>query len=57
MDKAISVYRQAGFSPIELYQEKASLLRLNQLESAERDTAGILEARAYAEATRIKKPC
>jgi len=50
MDKAIRVYRQAGFSPIELYQEKASLLRLNQLESAEREQA-LLEAKNYAETT------
>ncbi len=50
MDRAISVYCQAGFSPIELYQEKASLLRLNQLESAEREQA-LLEAKRYAEAT------
>lgn len=50
MDKAISVYCQAGFSPLELYHEKASLLRLNQLESAEREQA-LLEARRYAEAT------
>src|ERR1051326_8460702 len=50
MDKAISVYCQAGFSPIELYQEKASLLRLNQLESTEREQA-LLAARRYAEDT------
>ena len=50
MDKAIRVYRQAGFSPIELYQEKAGLLRLNQLESAEREQA-LLEAKRYAEAS------
>src|SRR5438270_7708423 len=50
MDKAISVYRQAGFSPIELYLEKAGLLRLNQLESAEREQA-LLEAKRYAEAS------
>jgi tetratricopeptide (TPR) repeat protein len=50
MDKAILVYRQAGFSPIELYQEKADLLRLHQLESAEREEA-LLEARRYAEAS------
>src|SRR6266566_7966877 len=50
MDKAISVYRLAGFSPIELYQEKADLLRLNQMESAEREQA-LMEAKTYAEAT------
>jgi tetratricopeptide (TPR) repeat protein len=50
MDKAIHVYCQAGFSPIELYQEKAGLLRLNQLESAEREGA-LLEAKRYAEAS------
>lgn len=50
MDKAIHVYQQAGFSPIELYEEKASLLRLNQLESAEREQA-LMEARRYAEAS------
>src|SRR5438093_8497012 len=50
MDKAIQVYRQAGFSPIELYLEKAGLLRLNQLESAEREQA-LLEAKRYAEAS------
>src|SRR5437660_3740659 len=50
MDKAISVYRQAGFSPIELYQEKADLLRLNQMESTEREQA-LMEAKRYAEAT------
>jgi hypothetical protein len=50
MDKAIRLYRQAGFSPIELYQEKASLLRLNQLESAEREQA-LMEAKRYAEAS------
>src|SRR6266849_10892988 len=44
MDKAISVYHQAGFSPIELYQEKASLLRLSQMESAEREQS-LLEAK------------
>src|SRR6266700_8450198 len=48
MDKAIHVYRQAGFSPIELYQAKADLLRLNQLESAEREQA-LMEAKHYAE--------
>ena len=48
MDKAIHVYRQAGFSPIELYQEKAGLLRLNELESTEREQA-LLEAKRYAE--------
>src|SRR6266566_280770 len=48
MDKAIRVYRQAGFSPIELYQAKADLLRLNQLESAEREQA-LMEAKHYAE--------
>jgi len=48
MDKAIRVYRQAGFSPIELYQAKADLLRLNQLESAEREQA-LMEAKRYAE--------
>src|SRR2546423_3155462 len=50
MDKAIRVYRQAGFSPIELYQEKPALLRLKQLESTEREQA-LLEARRYAEAS------
>ncbi len=50
MDKAIRVYQQAGFSPIELYEEKASLLRLNQLESAEREQA-LMEAKRYAEAS------
>ena len=50
MDKAIRVYRQAGFSPIELYEEKASLLRLHQIESAEREQA-LMEARRYAEAS------
>src|SRR5438874_13473771 len=50
MDKAIDVYRQAGFSPIELYLEKAGLLRLNQMESAEREQA-LLEAKRYAEAS------
>lgn len=50
MDKAIRVYHQAGFSPIDLYQEKADLLRLNQLESAEREEA-LLAAKRYAEAT------
>jgi len=50
MDKAIRVYRQAGFSPTELYQEKADLLRLNQLESAEREQA-LMEAKRYAEAS------
>ncbi len=50
MDKAIRVYRQAGFSPIELYQEKAGLLRLNELESAEREQA-LLEAKRYAESS------
>jgi tetratricopeptide (TPR) repeat protein len=50
MDKAIRVYCQAGFSPIELYQEKASLLRLNQMESAEREQA-LLEAKRYAQAS------
>ncbi len=50
MDKAIRVYCQAGFSPIELYQEKADLLRLNQLESAEREQA-LMEAKRYAEAS------
>ena len=50
MDKAIQVYRQAGYSPIDLYLEKANLLRLNQLESAEREQA-ILEAKRYAEAS------
>src|SRR6266699_3772874 len=50
MDKAIHVYQLAGFSPIELYQEKADLLRLNQLESAEREQA-LLEAKRYAEAS------
>lgn len=50
MDKAIQVYRQAGFSPIELYQEKANLLRLNQVESAEREQA-LMEAKRYAEAS------
>ena len=50
MDKAISVYRQAGFSPIELYQEKADLLRLNQMESTEREQA-LMEAKRYAEAS------
>ncbi|HZU70949.1 MAG TPA: hypothetical protein VFA09_26975 [Ktedonobacteraceae bacterium] len=48
IDKAIQVYRKAGFSPVELYQAKADLLRLNQLESAEREQA-LLEARRYAE--------
>lgn len=48
MDKAIHVYRLAGFSPIELYQAKADLLRLDQLESAEREQA-LLEAKRYAE--------
>src|SRR5207247_8114601 len=43
-------YRQAGFSPIELYQKKADLLRLNQLESAEREQA-LMEAKRYAEAS------
>lgn len=50
MDKAISVYRQAGFSPIELYQEKVGLLRLNELESVEREQA-LLEAKRYTEAS------
>ena len=50
MDRAIRVYRQAGFSPIELYEEKASLLRLNQMESAEREQA-LMEAKRYAEAS------
>jgi tetratricopeptide (TPR) repeat protein len=50
MDKAIRVYHQAGFSPIELYLEKAGLLRLNQMESAEREQA-LLEAKRYAEAS------
>lgn len=50
MDKAIRVYQQAGFSPIELYEEKASLLRLNQMESAEREQA-LMEAKRYAEAS------
>ena len=50
MDKAIHVYRQAGFSPIELYEEKANLLRLNQMESVEREQA-LMEARRYAEAS------
>jgi len=50
MDKAIRVYSQAGFSPIELYEEKAGLLRLNQLESAEREQA-LIEAKRYAEAS------
>lgn len=50
MDKAIHVYQQAGFSPIELYEEKASLLRLNQLESVEREQA-LMEAKRYAEAS------
>ncbi len=50
MDKAIHVYRQAGFSPIELYQEKAGLLRLNEMESDEREQA-LLEAKRYAEAS------
>ena len=50
MDKAIRVYRQAEFSPIELYLEKADLLRLDQLESAEREQA-LLEAKRCAEAT------
>src|SRR2546428_3814173 len=50
MDKAIRVYCQEGFSPIELYQEKAGLLRLNELESVEREQA-LLEAKRYAEAS------
>src|SRR5436305_7576507 len=50
MDRAITVYRQAGFSPIDLYLEKANLLRLEQLESTEREMA-LLEARRYAEAS------
>jgi tetratricopeptide (TPR) repeat protein len=50
MDKAIHVYQQAGFSPVELYQAKADLLRLNQLESAEREQA-LMEAKRYAEAS------
>ena len=50
MDRAIQVYQQAGFSPIELYEEKASLLRLTQMESAEREQA-LVEARRYAEAS------
>jgi hypothetical protein len=50
MDKAIRVYREAGFSPIELYQEKASLMRLNELESPEREQA-LMEAKHYAEAS------
>ena len=50
MDKAIHVYQHAGFSPIELYQAKADLLRLNQLESAEREQA-LMEAKRYAEAS------
>ena len=50
MDRAIRVYQQAGFSPIELYEEKANLLRLNQLESAEREQA-LMEAKRYAEAS------
>lgn len=49
MDRAIAVYCQAGFSPIDLYLEKSSLLRLDQLESAEREQA-LLKAREYAEA-------
>ena len=48
MDKAIHVYRHAGFSPVELYQAKADLLRLNQLESAEREQA-LMEAKHCAE--------
>jgi tetratricopeptide (TPR) repeat protein len=50
MDKAIRIYRQAGFSPVELYEEKANLLRLNELESAEREQA-LMEAKRYAEAS------
>lgn len=50
MDKAIHVYREAGFSPIELYEEKANLLRLDQMESVEREQA-LMEARRYAEAS------
>jgi tetratricopeptide (TPR) repeat protein len=50
MDKAIRVYRQAGYSPIDLYLEKANLLRLSQLESVEREQS-ILEAKRYAEAS------
>ena len=50
MDRAITIYQQAGFSPIDLYLEKASLLRLEQLESTEREMA-LLEARRYAEAS------
>jgi len=50
MDKAIRVYRQAGLSPVELYEEKASLLRLNEIESVEREQA-LIEARRYAEAS------
>jgi tetratricopeptide (TPR) repeat protein len=50
MDKAIRVYRQAGFSTIDLYLEKANLLRLNQLESVEREQS-LLQAKRYAEAS------
>lgn len=50
MDKAIHVYELAGFSPIELYQAKADLLRLNQLESADREQA-LLDAKHYAVAS------
>lgn len=54
MDRAIAVYCQAGFSPVDLYLEKASLLRLDELESTEREQA-ILKARAYAEAAQDKE--
>ncbi len=50
MDRAIYVYQHAGFSPVELYQAKADLLRLNQLESAEREQA-LIEAKRHAEAS------
>lgn len=48
MDRAIAVYCQAGLSPVDLYLEKSSLLRLDQLESAEREQA-LLKAKEYAE--------
>jgi tetratricopeptide (TPR) repeat protein len=49
MDRAIEVYRKAGFSLINLYLEKVSLLLLDQLESVEREQA-LMEARSYAQA-------
>jgi tetratricopeptide (TPR) repeat protein len=48
IDRAIEVYQKAGFSPVDLYLTKADLLRLDQLESVEREQA-LMEAKGYAE--------